>query len=314
MPDPVIILQASAVAALLAAAAVLLAGRARPAWASATGAIGLGIGFAAGAWWLGLAPRFALREDKDRLFLVLLPAAVAAEVIAAFSRRAPWLGWLLRLAVAAGAAPVLLHGSSYLTDAAGPGTREWSPGQTWCVLGALAAALVTNQALLGRLARRAAGRSVLLTLALVAAGAGVTVMLSGYASGGQLAFPLTAGLGAAAVAALFLPEPRDLTGPVGVGVVGLFAVLVIGRFFGSLTDANAALVFFAPLLGWLPELLPAGRVGAWGRGFVRLALAAAPLAIVLMLAAQKFAADSAPPSSEPAAREPSIEDYMNFGK
>jgi hypothetical protein len=139
-------------------------------------------------------------------------------------------------------------------------------------------------------------------------------MLSGYASGGQLAFPLTAGLGAAAVAALFLPEPRDLTGPVGVGVVGLFAVLVIGRFFGSLTDANAALVFFAPLLGWLPELLPAGRVGAWGRGFVRLALAAAPLAIVLMLAAQKFAADSAPPSSEPAAREPSIEDYMNFGK
>src|SRR5262245_16718949 len=162
MPDPVIILQASAVAALLAAAAVLLVGRARPAWLPAAGAIGLGLGFVAGAWWLGLAPRLALREDKDRLFLLLLPAAVAVEVFAAFSRRALWLGWLLRLAVAVGAAPVLLHGSSYLTDVAGPGTREWSPAQTWYVLGALAAALVANQALLGRLARRAAGRSVLL--------------------------------------------------------------------------------------------------------------------------------------------------------
>jgi hypothetical protein len=139
-------------------------------------------------------------------------------------------------------------------------------------------------------------------------------MLSGYASGGQLGFPLAGALAGAAAVSLALAGDTDLKGPVGVGVVGLFALLVIGRFFGELTNTNAALLFAAPFLGWLPELLPAGRVGPWGRGIARVALAALPVALALTLAAQKFAADSAPPSSSPGEHGPSIEDYMNFGK
>jgi hypothetical protein len=155
---------------------------------------------------------------------------------------------------------------------------------------------------------------VLLTLALVTAGAGVTVMLSGYLSGGQLAFPLAAGLAGAAAASLALAKGPDLGGAVGVAVVGLFALLVVALFFGDLTNANAVLLFAAPLLGWLPELLPARRVGPRARGVVRVVLAAVPVAVVLALAVQKFNADSAPRSSTPGANAPSVEDYMNFGK
>jgi hypothetical protein len=318
MPDPVLILESAAVAAVVAAVALLLTGwpwrRPRLKWAAAGGALGVGVGFLVGAWLLGLAPHFPPREDKDRLLLILLPAVVGVEVAAAFLRRTPWLVWSLRLAVAAAAAPILLHGSIYLTDAAGPGTREWSPVQAVLILAGLAAALATNAALLDRLARRQASRAVLLALALAAAGSGLTIMLSGYASGGQLGFPLAAGLVGTAAASLALAQPPDLRGALGVAVVALFALLVVGRFFGDLTTANAVLLFAAPLLGWLPELLPTRRVGPRGRGVARVVLATVPVAVALTLAVQKFNADSAPPSSTPGAREPSADDYMNFGK
>ena len=317
MPDPLLILESSIAAAVLAALAVLLAGwpwrRPRPGWVAAGGALGVGAGFLVGAWALGLAPHFPPREDQDRLLLVLLPAVIGVEVAVAFLRRLSWLAWSLRLAVAAGAARVLLHGSIYLSDSAGPGTRAWSPDRTWLVLGGLAAGLAATWALLDRLARRGASRAVLLTLALATAGTGLTVMLSGYASGGQLGFPFAAGLLGVVAASLVLAAP-DLRGPIGVGVVGLFALLVVGHFFGNLSSANAVLLFSAALLGWLPELLPARRVWPSVRGVARVVLGAVPVAVALTLAVQKFAADSAPPSATPSARVPSVEDYMNFGK
>jgi hypothetical protein len=318
MPDPVLLLESAAAAAVLAGVAVLLSGwpwrRPRPEWAVAGGALGVGAGLLAGAGLLGLAPHFPPREDRDRLLLIVLPAAVAVEVAAAFLRRLPWLTWSLRLIVAAGAAPVLLHGSTYLTDAAGPGTREWSPVQACLILGALAAALAVNGVLLDHLAGQGRGRGVVLTLALAAAGAGLVVMLSGYASGGQLGVPLAAGLVGVTAASLALGKAADLRGTIGVAVVALFALLVVGRFFGDLTTANAVLLFAAPLLGWLPELLPARRVGPRLRAAARAALATVPVVVALTLAVHKFQADSAPTSAAPGAREPSVEDYMNFGK
>jgi hypothetical protein len=317
MPDPVLILESSAAAAVVAALAVLLAGwpwrRPRPGLVAAGGALGVGAGLLLGAWALRLAPHFPPREDQDRLLLVLLPAAVGVEVVVALLGRLSWLAWSLRLAVAAGAARALLHGSIYLSDSAGPGSCAWSPERRWLVLGGLATGLAATWALLGRLAGRGASRAVLLTLALATAGAGLTVMLSGYASGGQLGFPLAAGLLGVVIASLVVRAP-DLRGPVGVGVVGLFALLVVGRFFGNLSSANAGLLFSASLLGWLPELLPVRRVGPCVRGVARVALGAVPVAVALTLAVQKFAADSAPRAATPGTRVPSVEDYMNFGK
>ena len=63
--------------------------------------------------------------------------------------------WLLRSAVALSAAPILLHNSSYLTELAGPGTREWTPAQTWVILGSMAAVLLTVWVLLALLVRPA---------------------------------------------------------------------------------------------------------------------------------------------------------------
>jgi hypothetical protein len=94
----------------------------------------------------------------------------------------------------------------------------------------------------------------------------------------------------------------------GVGIVTLFGLLVIGRLFASLTNLNAALLFVAPLFGWAAEAIrsrPRLRAG------LRLGLAALPVVVALVLAQQKFAADSQQSGSS---SEGSLDDYMSFGK
>jgi hypothetical protein len=302
-----LILEASAAALLAAAVLLFLGGR----WG---GAAGLAVGFFVGAWVLGVHPSFPPREDQDRWLLVLLPAVVAVEIAAAALGRLSWLAWALRLALAAGAAPVLLYGSSYVADLSGPGSREWTPAQAGLILGGLAAGLAAAWMLLDRLARRSPRGAVPLVLALAAAGSGVVVMLSGYASGGQLGFPLAAGLAGAAGASWFLRGKPDLRGVLGVGIVGLFALLVAGRFFGKLTTANAVLLFGASLLAWLPELPALGRIGPRRRAFAGWSLAGLPVALALVLAGQKFKADSVSPSAPSGTPQPSVQDYLDFGK
>jgi hypothetical protein len=138
-------------------------------------------------------------------------------------------------------------------------------------------------------------------------------MLSGYATGGQVGLPLAAALLGATAVALFLPKPSPQTGPLGIAVVGLFGLLVIGRFFGELTTLHAVLLFCAPLIGWLPELPWLRRLPAWARGFARVLLVAVLTSAVLTHAAVKFTASSQS-SSEPESGETSIQDYMNFGR
>jgi hypothetical protein len=308
MPDLLLILEAFAAAALVAAGGLLLCGGR---WG---GAASLAVGFFAGVWVLGVRPRFPPREDQDRWLLVLLPAAVAVENAAAALARLPRLAWSLRLALAAAAAPILLYGSSYVADLSGPGSREWTQGKAGLILGGLAASLAAVWILLDRLARRSARGAVPLALALAAAGGGVVVLLSGYSSGGQLGFPLAAGLAGAAAASFFLRGNPDLRGVLGVGIVGLFALLVVGRFFGKLTTTNAVLLFAAPLLAWLPELPFLGRIGPRRRAFAGWSLTGLPVALALVLAWQKFQADSARPSTPSGTPQPSVQDYLDFGK
>jgi len=137
-------------------------------------------------------------------------------------------------------------------------------------------------------------------------------MMSGYASGGPLAMPLAGAIVGALAASLALKGEFTLDGVLGLGVVGLFALLVIGRFFGELTWTNAVLLFFAPLLCWLPELPAARRVKPRLRALAGIVLVAVPVAIALALAQQKLVEDSKSPA--PDSSEPTLEDYMNFGK
>jgi hypothetical protein len=261
---------------------------------------------------LGRWPHWPPREDQDRLLLLVLPAVIVVELAAAIPWLPRWLAWLLRLAVAAGTARILLDNTSYVADLAGPGTREWSAAQTWLNLGGLAAALAALWALLALLARRAPVRSIPLALALTTVGAAVIIMYSGYSSGGQLGFPLAGALAGVTVASLALSGTPEVRGALGVGIVGLFALLVIGCFFGKLTPTHAALLFFGPLLCWLPELPYVRRLRPWLRGLAGVILTAVPVAVTLVLAQQQFIKDSAQIS--PSSPEPSVQDYLDFGK
>jgi hypothetical protein len=306
MPDPMAILQVLAITAVVAALTALVFGLWRR--APVGGVLGAGAAFYLGCRLLKLWPHWPPREDQDRLLLLVLPAVLAVELAASFPRLRRWLAWLLRLTVAAAAAPVLLYQTTYLADLAGPGTREWTTAQAGLILGGLAVALAAVWAALALLLKRSPGRSVPLALSLVCVGAAATVMLSGYATAGQLALPLAAALAGAALA-----RPGGAPGLLGFGIVGLFSVLVIGHFFGKLTTAHAALLGLAPLLVWLPELPYARALPLRLRGLVRMVVVVVPLALVLVEARAKFIEGSRPAASS-GAKEPSLDDYMNFGK
>ena len=142
---------------------------------------------------------------------------------------------------------------------------------------------------------------------------GVTIMLSGYATGGQAGLPLAAALMGGSAVALVLPGPSRQTAPIGVAIVGLFSLLVIGRFFGELRSAHAILLFGAPLLAWLPELPRLRRLPPWARGLARVLLVAIVVAGVLVDAARKFAAESGPPAV-PGSEKPSNPEDLYYGR
>jgi hypothetical protein len=306
MPNPILFAGAFAAAGVLSLALTLLFGASPRAKIAAGGAVlAVVVAVYAGLWILGLRLHVPPREDLDRLLLVVLPGAAIAEAIAAASAR---LGWVARGVVAALAAPVLLYGTVYVADLSGPGSRAWSQAGAWLIFAALAALLMAAWTASNLLAARRGGLTALACVAGAVLGAGLVTILSGYATGGPIGVPLAAGLGGVAVGSLVRKGKPDGQGALGVGVVGLFSLLVVGRLFAGLTTLNAALLFAAPLLGWLPEALPGRRRV---RVALRLALAATPVVVALALAQHKFAADSARPAPGVGG---SLDDYMNFGK
>jgi hypothetical protein len=329
MPDPYLILKSIGLAAVAAAFVLLVLAwpwrRAHPVRSSFAALLGIALGFLVGAWWLGILPSwppkesqqaiFGFRppaEDQDRLWFVVLPAVFIVELIGSLLGRRQWLVWPLRFLVAVAAAPILLHGSVYVSGNVGPDSRAWTHDETLQIFGGLALALLLVWAALSLLMRRVPGRSVPLAASIATGGTAVIMMLSGYASGGQIGLPLAAALGGAAVGGLLLAGPPDLRGVLGVGLVGLFSLLVMGRFFAELNTRHAALLFFGLLLCWLPELFFSSRSLPRLRGVLRVALAAAPVVVAAVFAYQEFAKASA--STSPDSPEPSAADYEAFGK
>jgi hypothetical protein len=284
MPDAKLILEAMIASALVAAVVLLLSGwpwrSPHPIPVSCGAVLGVALGFFLGCSWLDLLPGWPPREDQDRLLAVLVPVLVVIELAAAFPGRYHWRVWLPRFVLAALAARILLHHTVYLVDLAGPGTREWTPAQTWLILTGLAVALAGTWVALALLAKRAPGRSIPLALSLACAGAALAVMLSGYASGGLIGLPLAGALVGTTVASLVVSGPITRS-VLGLGVVGLFSVLMMGRFFGELATSHAVVLFFAPLLCWLPELPLVRQLGPRIRGALRVLLVAVPVVVVV---------------------------------
>jgi hypothetical protein len=263
-------------------------------------AIGAGVLAASGAtdqW-----PHWPALEDRARFLTLLLPFSLVVETVAT-TMRSGGMGWIVRLGLTAVVTPILLHNTVYLADLNGPNSAEWSPAQATIILCGLPALLALVWALLSGLQSRTSTPALMWVLALDALATAVTVMLSGYYGGGLLGLGLAGALAGATLAA-YIAQPQSPTGgSLGISVVGIFSVLLVGRFFGTLPTGPAACLLIAPLLAWIFELPRLRTLAPTWRGAGRLACVAVPLIVVVIFAQRKFAATFMAPSrsSEPSA-------------
>lgn len=290
MPDYLLWGKAILAAAITAALLELIVAWA---WRSPAGSrfgwlLGLAAGFYAGCAVFNVWPHGSLLEARVRLLAVLMPLTFVVEIVAAFARTPRWLAWLLRMGVVAAAAPILLYQSVYLADLAGPHSAEWSPTEAALILTLLAFLLAAVWILLALLQTRTSRQTAASILMVSSLAAALTVMLSGYLGGGLLGLALAGALAGQMLASFAVPSSVSHSYSLGVGLIGLFGVLLIGRFFGSLPTSAALGLWFAPLLAWLPEVPGLRRLGPRLRVALRLALVAAPLIIVVVDAEKRF--------------------------
>ena len=172
--------------------------------------------------------------------------------------------------------------------------------QTVWVLTASVAPLLTVWGLMSRLASVSPGVSNPLSICLATQCCGLTVMMAGYIKGGAAAFPLAATVAASAISAWIVPQRARLTrnftdqAIISIGVVGLFGLLFIGRYFGRLSAGKELSILLAPLLCWVSEIPLVRRRRPWIVGSLRLAMVAIPLVMVLGAAKKEFDRDMAP--------------------
>jgi hypothetical protein len=320
MPEPMLVLGATAAAAVVAAL-VMLAGAwpARRGWSGvATFAEVLAVlgGMRVGCWWLGLLPKLPPVEDQDRLLLVLLPAVGVAEIAAAAWRRWPWFGHVFRATLALLIPVLLLFGSGWLPSTWIPGgdpnaPSTWTQPEALAILLGLGVLLALVWGLLIRAAQRPGGLIVPAVLGFVTAAAGVSLLLSGYASAGLVALPFAGVAAGMLVVCLLLARSRAMTGVVGVGTVFLFGLLMAGRFFGELTTTNFALLIAAPLLCWLTALPQVSRCKAPVRFAAAILVCLIPAGVAVGLAYHTFAEET--DESSAYAGETSGGDAPTFG-
>jgi hypothetical protein len=300
MLDVVLLAKALLIGALTSAAVLRLAawGTPRP-WrqsAAWSWAIGAGVLAASGAtdqW-----PRWPALEDRARFLTLLVPLTWAVETLATIVRPGA-VRWIVRVGLAAFVAPILLHNSVYLADLNGHDSAEWSPAQAAIVLCGLAAVQALVWASLSGLQSRTSTSAVLWVLMLDALAAAVTVMLAGYFRGGLLGLGLAGAIVGATLASYTVPPQSPSRGSLGMSVIGIFAVVLVGRFFGALSTGLATCLVFAPLLAWIVELPRLHALAAGWRRAARLTFVGVPLIVVVIVAQQRFKAASAARSRPP---------------
>ena len=309
MPDPVTILSAMTVAGAVTALILLASSR----FGGSPGAaiswpLAVGLGFVTGAAMLGFRPRGLLATDQERFLLLVVPLAVVAESWIALKPMSRARMVLARGCVALLAAPLLMLGSVYLTG----GVSGWTLSERVFFLFGVGILILVPWLMLATLQQRRPDPTISLSLAATSIAAGITTMLSGYASAGQLALPLAATL---AVAAFATPvaASQGAPGAVGVGWICLAGVLFIGRFFGSLTTLHAVLLGVTPLVCWLAEYRPLCFWAAWPRRLFLVSLTVLLLGPVVWHAQHRFRTHSGSPVPG-AAPAPSMQDYLNFGR
>ena len=304
MPDPLLYLKAIGIAAIVSALFVLAMVSVRKSsgakWLNSACVLGMSLGLALGYYVLALQLAWPPVNGLDRFLTIVVPTALLIELMAGFQRVPCWVAWFLRLSLAAAIPRILLHGSVYLSG------DEWTMLQAGTALVVCAGLLVGVWGLLSWLSQRSPGVSIPLALVLAIQTAGLTVMMAGYIKGGAAALPLAATIVATTLGARLIRKSAaasantaagapsgaaanfNTAGILGIGVVGLFGLLFIGRFFGRLSTGSALVMLLAPLLCWATETPRLRHRKPWIVGSLRLVLVAIPLVVVLTLAKREF--------------------------
>ncbi len=314
MPDPLLYLKALVTAAIVSALIVLamvatlaksvgirgkphaLGERGYTTWLNLSCVLGIGLGLTVGYVVESLRLSWPPANGLDRFLLIAIPLTLGIELIAGFQTVPRWTAWLLRMSLSAMIPRILLHGSVYLGDSPEAWTA-WQAGSAMAVCGALLAAVWS---LLSWLSQRSPGVSIPLALCLPIQCAGLTVMMAGYIKGGAAAFPLVATLIATIAATRLMSKPTvaaaNVSAPaiLGIGVVGLFGLLFLGRFFGRLSTDCALTMLLAPLLCWATEIPRLRHQKPRLVGSLRVVLVAIPLLVVLATTKRNFDRDMAP--------------------
>ncbi|MCE9527497.1 MAG: hypothetical protein K8R36_15750 [Planctomycetales bacterium] len=294
MPDFLLMAKSLLLAAIVAGAVLLVIARtsANPAtWRLAAGRIGgLLTGIYVGCGLLGEWPRWPPLEDRDRFLTILLPSALVVEAAAMLMPSRRWLLWSLRIVLAAATAPILLHNSIYLADLVGPGSAEWSRGQAVMIIGLSVALLCIVWGLLALLQSRTSAGAMSPVFVLVTLATAVTVMLSGYYRGGLLALPIAGAIAGVSLASCAFSTQLAESPCLGIGILGTFAVIFIGRFYGSLPTSLAICLFVSPLLAWTAEIPRIRNLPGAARTAVRVTAVLAALFVVVACAQVRFSA------------------------
>ena len=304
MLDLVLLAKALLIGGLIAAAVMLLAtwGAPRPWRRSACWSWAIGAGVLAASGAIDQWPHWPALEDRARFLTVLVPLILVVETVTA-TMRSTRVVWIVRLALAAVVAPIVLHNTVYLAELKGRNTAEWPHSQVTIVLCGLAALLTLVWGMLSWLQSRTSTPAVLWVLFLDALATALTVMLSGYYRGGLMGLGLAGALAGATLAS-YIAQPQSRTsGNLGMCVIGIFAVVLMGRFFGTLSTGLAACLLLSPLLAWTAQLPRMRTLAPGWRGTGRLACVVVPLIVVVFVAQRKFTAASTARSrpSEPTA-------------
>jgi len=300
MPEPLLYLKAMGTAAIVSAAFVLtMAGVRRSAgaiWLNTVCATGLGLGLGVGLYVLSLRLAWPPVNCLERFLTVVVPLALVIELIAGFDRVPNRVAWMLRLSLAVTAPRILLHDSVYLSGS----DDEWALWQINTAMAICGILLAGLWGLLSRFQKRSPGMSMPLALCLTIQCAGVTVMMAGYIKGGGVACPIAGSLAATTIAIRLIEQRSDIprgfaaSAIPGIGVVGLFGLLFMGRFFGRLSTGSALTMLVAPLMCWATETALLRNRKPWVVGWLRILLVVIPLLIVLAIAKRDFDRDMAP--------------------
>ena len=292
MPDPLLYLQATLATAIVSAVIVLaMAGwwrRGSPVWLNGVSVWAVVIGLTVGYGMLGFRAVWPPVTGLNRLLLIVVPITLGFEWISGWTERPVWIFPIVRTGLALAIPRILLHDSVYLNGTDHP----WSMGMVTTILCFSGLLLAGVGALIRSLSRRSGGFAIPMALGLTTLCAGLVLMMSGYLKGGTAALPLAATVistsVSGAVIAKWMKGPEASCSAAAIGIVGLFGLLFIGRFFGRLSSVCAIILFLVPLLCWVTELPQLRHRNPRLLEIVRLLLVAIPLSTVLVLAKRDF--------------------------